>query len=44
MKPKNEIDFGETQSIDCSAVNVGYNLPLSQVPEMAEIANCFIFL
>ena len=44
MKPENEIDLGETPSIDCSAVNDGYNLPLLQALEIAEITNCFIFI
>lgn len=42
--PKTRLDLGETPSIDCSAVNDGYNLPLSQALEIAEITNCFIFI
>ena len=44
MQPENEIDLGETPSIDCSAVNDGYNLPLLQALGIAEITNCFIFM
>ena len=37
MKPGNEIGLVETPITDCSAVNDGYNLPLSQPVEIWEI-------
>ena len=37
MKPENEIGLVETPITDCSAVNDGYNLPLSQPVEIWEI-------